>query len=207
MAADKYKYTKDFLMGKIKKGDIPDFTKVKDIHAIYIFGGLKDPIVPKEMQFEQAQLFESVPNFKVKKRYEPEFDHWFMEQSVAGVISHHVYDSLINKWWNRNGNKPYKIDNTYLDEGLLGKWDQQTLLDKMNKDSETKAKDSKKVVKKLDLDSLGLRKWGFYYVPKNCADKYCPIQLLLHGCTRPAEEMIKYWGPMAAKNGILLVAP
>ena len=47
----------------------------------------------------------------------------------------------------------------------------------MNEANGAKAKDDKepKVVKKLDLDNMGLRKWGFYYAPKKCADKYCEI--------------------------------
>jgi len=175
----------------VEEKKISDFEDVKDKHSVYIFGGLKDDVVPNGMSVEQQRLFESV-KYDVKVRYEAEFQHWFLEKEAAGTISNHVYKDLDG--WSFT---PYEIDETYKTSGLLGKWDQQTLLDDMVSNGE----------KSLKLDQLGLRKWGLYYIPTACASKRCNMQLILHGCTRPAEEMVKYWAPMAAKNDIVVVFP
>jgi hypothetical protein len=108
---------------------ISDFRKAEGKRAVYIFSGAKDGVVPKEMQFEQQKLFEDIP-FEVKMRTEPNFSHWYMEKEVAGAISEHVYTTLGETRWKNVG---YSIDETYLDDGLLGKWKQQTLVDKINK--------------------------------------------------------------------------
>ena len=52
-------------------------------------------------------------------RTEENFGHWFMESEVAGAISEHVYKSLGETRWKNVG---YQIDETYLNDGYLGKW-------------------------------------------------------------------------------------
>ena len=131
---------------------------------MYIFSGAIDDGVLKELQVEQQRLFEDIP-YQVKMRTEPNFDHWFMEKEAAGAISEHVYTSLGETRWK---NVAYQIDETYLDDGFLGKWKQQTLLDIMNKQRKD-SNNSEQENQDLDIESLQLREWGFYYVPKACA--------------------------------------
>ena len=72
------------------------------------------------MTEEQNTYFESL-GADVKYEMNPNFEHWFKEQTVAGDISDYLYSTLnLNNW---NKTTPYKIDDSYLKEGLYGKWD------------------------------------------------------------------------------------
>ena len=80
--------------------------------------------------------------------------------SAAGDISDFAYKSLKVTDW---GMKEYAIDQSYLKEGHLGKWDQELFADQI--------KDVyKDFGSTVDTKTLSLRKWGFYYYPKYCKD-------------------------------------
>jgi len=64
---------------------------------------------------------------------------------------------------------------------------------------------------KNSIDFHDMLRWGVVYYPNACVDaartKGCKMQLVVHGCTMNAYDMVKEWAPVASANEIIMVFP
>ena len=80
---------------------------------VYIFGGVKDKSVPTPMVMDQKRYFESV-GADVSYEMNPNFNHWWNEEDVAGDISNHCYKNRDPDFYSK-----YQLNDDYQKYGYL----------------------------------------------------------------------------------------
>ena len=135
----------------------------------------------------------------VSYNMEPDYGHYYPDHTIAGDVSNWCYrrrggmggisDHTINSYKYEKG-MPGHIPE-YYNMGYFRKFDQFKFAKSLG----------------LDQDRLGVKQWGFYYIPNECVKKSCRVQLLLHGCGGMAEYWAEAFAPYAASNDIIQVYP
>ena len=124
----------------------------------------------------------------VNVEFGTEFGHYF-KKSAADDSNGYLLKKLT-----RVDVKP--SDPKWREKGLVGKFDQDFFAKGVNPD--------------IGAKELGLREWGYYYIPYECSEigaPECYLNLVLHGCTQPAEEFLDQWGSFAANNRMVMIFP
>jgi hypothetical protein len=100
---------------------------------------------------------------------EPEYGHYYPEDTIAGDVSNWCYRkrggaAKLNDYKYEKGYEGHIPE--YYNQGYFRRFDQFKFAQTLG----------------LNQDRLGVKQWGFYYVPNDCVNKRCKVQLLLHGC-------------------------